>query len=317
MQIPSHDALSVLTGPVDPARFLRDHWERRSLYMPGAGRAWPFTFDHQRFFSALAASPHVKVAFRDEQGQHREVQITADQAQKMYQAGLSICAAHLEKGDEDLKAFVDELGRSVAPYGQFNLNSYLSPSDKGFGIHFDNHSVWVLQVEGTKRWFYADEPEIRAPITNCVYPLSRPSLSLPWYDVPHPDGAVLHEVVLTPGDVLYIPAGTWHKTQASGPSLSLTLAQNTPSASQYILGVLAAAALMSDEGRQFVPPILRAGDASDAADPFRTAIKGALDMLRTEIDRIDVDQLANLRLKEGAPPPQGEDLLARLLSGSR
>jgi mannose-6-phosphate isomerase-like protein (cupin superfamily) len=70
-------------------------------------------------------------------------------------------------------------------------NAYLTPAGaSGLARHHDEHDVLVLQVSGRKVW----------------------------------DVAGLGEVVMAPGDVLYLPAGTDHSASAQEvPSLHLTL----------------------------------------------------------------------------------------------
>jgi len=50
-------------------------------------------------------------------------------------------------------------------------------------------------------------------------------LKLPWATVQRPDESTFSEVVLRPGDVLYMPKGTWHRAAGVGCSLALTLAE--------------------------------------------------------------------------------------------
>lgn len=87
------------------------------------------------------------------------------------------------------------LERSVGHAVQ--ANAYLTPpAARGLGLHADGHDVLLLQVAGDKHW------EVR--------------------------GAASDEVVLdtelTPGDVLYLPAGARHAARSmAGPSLHITL----------------------------------------------------------------------------------------------
>jgi len=61
------------------------------------------------------------------------------------------------------------------------------------------------------------------------FPPDRNVLKLPWVTVTPPDEASLSEVILNPGDILQLPKGTWHRAQASGGSLGLTLAMESAS----------------------------------------------------------------------------------------
>ncbi len=90
-------------------------------------------------------------------------------------------------------------------------NAYASwTSEEGFGTHWDDHDVVVLQLEGSKRWkIYG--PTRQAPA---------------WRDVEAPEaptGDPIADIVLTPGDLLYLPRGWWHAVSADQGTASLHL----------------------------------------------------------------------------------------------
>ncbi len=286
------NAFESLLAPVGSREFLATYWERRSLYLEGGGRRLPFSFGRNDFFAALEDCLMVKAAFRNEKGQHRESPISADQAPKLFDAGLSICAAQLENGNAPIRAFLDALEDAVMQAGVFHMNGYLSPADKGFGVHFDNHSVWILQVEGRKQWLFSEEPEVPYPVTNLIYPLRRPAFRLPWYQVPRPDTKTFTEVVLEPGDVLYLPAGAWHETRASEYSLSLTLAQEPVYGAQFITDILKANSLRKVAGRRFLPGRLAERSTSeDFEEALKEVFEDCLATLRKTLDGMTAEKL--------------------------
>ncbi|MDN5726461.1 MAG: cupin domain-containing protein [Propionibacteriales bacterium] len=105
-----------------------------------------------------------------------------------------------------------ELGHPV------QANAYVTPpANRGFDDHYDVHDVFVLQVEGTKRWVI-HEPVHPAPLRD-----------QPWTDHRDAVAAAAHtepviDTVLEPGDVLYLPRGWLHAAEAQGAvSIHLTL----------------------------------------------------------------------------------------------
>lgn len=105
-----------------------------------------------------------------------------------------------------------ELGHPV------QANAYVTPpQSRGFDDHYDVHDVFVLQIEGTKRWL------VRRP----VHPDPLPDQ--PWTDVRSAvveaaEGEPYLDAVLAPGDVLYLPRGWLHAARAQGAvSIHLTL----------------------------------------------------------------------------------------------
>src|SRR5262249_21899844 len=87
--------------------------------------------------------------------------------------------------------------------------------------------VFILQVEGSKRWWFSPRPACESPPANLVH---EPEQVASWrarhpeLSVAPPDEEALVERVLRPGDSLYLPPGTWHRTAAGDYSLALTLA---------------------------------------------------------------------------------------------
>jgi len=82
---------------------------------------------------------------------------------------------------------------------------------QGFDAHWDDHDVFVVQLEGRKRWtlFGVSQPW---PTRRGACPPATP-----------PADAV-DEIVLEPGDVLYMPRGYWHAAVGlGGPALHLTV----------------------------------------------------------------------------------------------
>jgi hypothetical protein len=104
--------------------------------------------------------------------------------------------------------------REVEKYFCFrcNVNLYLTAARcKGLGAHYDDQDVFVMQLDGEKTWrVYEGGP------------------LLPLEDQPYdcPDTAALPfvEIVLRPGDVLYLPRGFIHEAHTEREqSLHITL----------------------------------------------------------------------------------------------
>jgi ribosomal protein L16 Arg81 hydroxylase len=82
-------------------------------------------------------------------------------------------------------------------------------------VHHDTHDVICLQVAGEKRWLVY-EPVWELPLRDQRY---RPELGSP--------GATMLDVVLRPGDTLYLPRGWLHEALTSETdSLHLTIGVN-------------------------------------------------------------------------------------------
>ncbi len=94
---------------------------------------------------------------------------------------------------------------------------------EGFGVHWDDHDVVVAQVDGSKRW-----------------KIYGPTRTAPMYkDTEEPEDPPekpLTEIVMRPGDLLYLPRGWWHSVAASEGehSLHLTFGIQTTTGAQLV-----------------------------------------------------------------------------------
>jgi len=148
--------------------------------------------------------------------QHCEVVPTA------YRDTATVCSSHLERDVARAALLQTELGKWLLEVAR--VNCYRSPGGVGTPLHFDAKHAMVMQTVGTKRWWVADAPGHPFPTRNCV-PL--PGASTVFHDrklVPIPNPASLRSLFMTPGDVLLLPAGTWHCTEAETASTSFTIA---------------------------------------------------------------------------------------------
>jgi len=76
------------------------------------------------------------------------------------------------------------------------------PNHHGLNVHFDTTEVFVIQLEGTKEWkIWARSEE-------------NPTLAMQRRLDPNELGDALIQTTLTPGDILYIPAGAAHAARS-------------------------------------------------------------------------------------------------------
>ena len=120
--------------------------------------------------------------------------------------------------------FSDPLWRLLSKLEDFwrscmGSNSYLTPpGSQGFAPHFDDIDAFILQLEGSKTW------KLYAP-TSARNVLPRYSSR----DFTEDElGEQVLEVVLQPGDLLYLPRGQVHQAQSlpDSHSLHLTISAN-------------------------------------------------------------------------------------------
>ena len=77
-------------------------------------------------------------------------------------------------------------------------------------VHFDDHDLLVVQLRGTKRWYVSSRPS---------------ELNNVWATIPStPPELGPHDTVdVRPGDILYLPRGTWHSVDSDTASLHVSI----------------------------------------------------------------------------------------------
>jgi JmjC domain len=224
----SRAALARCLDPVDAGTFLAEHWERRPLVVP---RNQPGRFDDllseadvERLVCATAirypgfrlvrdGGPLDIGAYTSDVSWRPPFTRTADVPRVLseWDAGATIVLQALHVNWHPLAVFCrlleDALGHSV------QANAYHTPrGSQGFAVHHDTHDVLVLQVAGAKRWLLYD-PLLELPLKHQRY-----SSSLGEHGEPTDD------LVLGPGDTLYLPRGWLHQAATSASdSLHLTI----------------------------------------------------------------------------------------------
>lgn len=163
-------------------------------------------------------------------------------------------------------------------------NLYLTPpGQQGFSTHFDNHDVFVIQVEGEKAWRLLGVP------------LDRPFRGEKFDSSEHASGALREEFTLRAGDCLYVPRGMMHDAATSGdtPSLHITVGLISKTWADLLLEAVAEAALRLPDLRASLPPGFARGDFD------RTAARATLaDVLQQLTANVTLDPALDLLIDQ-------------------
>jgi ribosomal protein L16 Arg81 hydroxylase len=159
-----------------------------------------------------------------------------------HRGGATIILQQAHQLDATLGAFCRGLEYIFCSHVQTNL--YLTPPNaQGFKTHFDNHDVFVIQIEGEKAWRLYDKP-IEVPFRGEGFKADE-----------HKVGALRESFVLKAGDCAYVPRGLMHDASASGdgPSLHITVGLITRTWADLVLEAVSEVALRSPELRRSLP----------------------------------------------------------------
>ncbi|WP_370461524.1 cupin domain-containing protein [Micromonospora sp. Llam0] len=215
---------------VDPASFADVYWGREPLLSRAVDLGGPAGFtdllDRPAADQLLSQhglrTPFVRVA-RDGEvlaeptytagagaGAEIDDQVLDERVLGLYADGATLVLQGLHRLWPPIISFVGELSTTL---GQpLQANAYLTPAgSRGFATHYDTHDVFVLQTEGRKRW------RVHDPVL--IDPLPQQTWSGRADEVVARSGsAPALDVVLGPGDALYLPRGWLHSATAQQES---------------------------------------------------------------------------------------------------
>jgi ribosomal protein L16 Arg81 hydroxylase len=137
--------------------------------------------------------------------------INTAKVKSLYATGATIILQMTRSSIPRLALFGNQLHKELG----FNVETtvYLTPANsQGFTTHYDTHSVFVLQIEGSKRWRIYDVLQ-ELPTLDQTFDPSKTKI-----------GPIRSEVILNPGDFLYVPRGVGHDAVTDGQgSLHVTV----------------------------------------------------------------------------------------------
>ena len=325
--------LAHLLHPLSVSRFEAEVWERRALHVSHGGES--------RYLAGLFSSDDVRsllAAKRLRYGLHVDVtrydaatgRSTLNDGQRVadaaavwarYADGCSVRVLHPQRWCDPLFAALGVLERHFRCAA--GSNAYLTPAGtQGFAPHFDDVDAFVLQCEGRKRWrLYAPRD-----MTEVLPRVSSPNFSEDELGSPTLD------VVLEPGDVLYMPRGCIHQAVSLPESHSLHVTLSTGHANTWAdlfeLALPAALAAAADEmpamraglprrlldcmGVMYAPEPGAEEGGGDGGDEERGAMLAqAQSLLRAVLERLPLDAAADqlgarfMRTRLAPPRPGG------------
>ncbi len=159
-----------------------------------------------------------------------------------HRGGATIILQQAHQIEPSLGRFCRGLEHVFSTHVQTNL--YLTPpNSQGFKTHYDNHDVFVLQIEGEKAWRLYEKP------------IDTPYRGEKFHSSVHESGALQQEFVLKAGDCAYVPRGMMHDALTSGdqPSLHVTVGLITRTWADLMLEAVSEVALRVPEMRRSLP----------------------------------------------------------------
>jgi 50S ribosomal protein L16 3-hydroxylase len=298
-----------------PARFLRDHWQKRPLLVRGAFVGFRDPIGPEDL-AGLSCEDGVESRIVRERGGARPWEVAY---------GPHDEAAFSKLPDEGWTLLVQEVNRQVPAAAMLlepfsfvpNVRvddvmvSYAAPGGS-VGPHVDSYDVFLIQGRGERRWMYGAGPVRDRRLV--------PDLELRILERFEPD----HDEVLEPGDMLYLPPNVAHHGVAVTPCQTYSVGFRSPSAGEMWKDLASHLAARPEASALLVDPALSPAREPGAIPPALLArVREAVRAMPKDDDAIDrwFASFAT-RLKPGheleAPRRalKPEALLAKLLAGT-
>lgn len=214
-----------ILGPMSPEAFFAEHYDRKLAHIQGGAEkfsnvmSWESLTEILNMSAAWSAKTLQLVIDRDvvrpaafcETAPNRDGQEVlrpnAEKVMALLRRGASLVANDIDTLTPGLRAVAVALEAAV--YGKAQANLYCSWREhQAFGSHFDTHDVYAMHIAGEKLW--------RIYETRADVPIAHPdfkSYGQEWHDANR--GAVAQEILMRPGDLLYIPRGLYHDALAT------------------------------------------------------------------------------------------------------
>ncbi len=313
--------LHRIVEPTEPPAFYGEHWDRRPLHVRGAAGRFDDIYDEERFWRGDGVGV-VEAAFIGEPGDQVQTRIAPAEMRAQFEAGRTVCAD--VSREPSVACALADITRTLMLVGEPPFAKvYASPDDRGFALHTDAHHVFVLQLSGSKRWWFSRAPAAMAPLWGSrvgpkrVAIENRADVTSVWRDdggepIVAPSLEELEEVRLDEGDVLYLPPGTWHVARAIGRSLALSVSPPRAPVVDVLVRLLREVFVLDSRWRRDV--LCSFTDAlEDGAGYAGVAamLEDRLDALRRSVSALDARTLQRVWLRsverEQAPVPTPAD----------
>jgi len=238
-----------LLGGLSPAQFMKRHWQKKPLLVRNAIPAFRPLLSRAELF-ALAARDEVESRLVQREGR-------AWRLQRGPFARRALPALHkpdwtlLVQGVDLHHRAVHELlqGFAFVPAARLDdlMISYATDGG-GVGPHFDSYDVFLLQAEGRRRWRIGrqDDLALRDDVPLKILARFEPE----------------QEVVLEPGDMLYLPPRYAHDGVAEGECQTYSIGFRAPARAELARELLQR---IADEAAELDDQLYRDG-AQPATD---------------------------------------------------
>ena len=201
----------------DPSHFLQNHWQKSPCLIKQA-LSRPPQFVSPDELAGLSMDEDVEsriVSNIDNQWQLQHGPFDQSTFSQLPESNWTLLVQTLDFWVPEINELLKQF--KFIPRWRFDdvMVSYATDGG-GVGPHFDNYDVFLLQTEGERRWRVGAKGDLQDNVTIipglCHQPTVNPVI----------------DVIMQPGDILYIPPETAHWGESIGESMGYSIGYRSP-----------------------------------------------------------------------------------------
>lgn len=315
LDISSSSLFDNIIHPVLPSDFMETCFRRKALHVSSTGptrvQSIVHAMDNLDPASILrdTSSDNVFVWILDKQ--HRKIQSieleNADTAIALHSAGHATYCRASPQVEQPMVASLlrgtgigcgnyDPSGESNVVLGRGEVEVFMGTSKHITDWHYDFQENFTLQLTGVKKWTL-QQGSVRHPLRGCTPHYKAPDVLESQVKAAHladekfqfgaPQEGInargrVQEICMNPGDMLYFPAGMWHKVETIEPGVSINVSLMATNYATLVGQALQHYLLTKDEWRETVVSV-PTSNGSNALEHLQTLLRE----LPAELDKLN------------------------------
>jgi 50S ribosomal protein L16 3-hydroxylase len=297
-------------GSLSQAQFLERHWQRSPLFLPGAlpGFRSPLSPDElaglacEESVESRLVEGHVGAGFRLTRGPFEEKRFA-----RLPKRNWTLLVQDVDKHVPDVARLLEPFRFLPAWRVDDIMVSFAAPGGS-VGPHTDQYDVFLLQVQGKRRWQLSEhfDPKLRKDSELRVLERFEPE----------------RELIAEPGDILYLPPNVAHFGVAIDEAMTFSIGFRAPDQRELLVALAQELVEGSASGPRFGDAGRRTTPHPEALEPadlahLRELTRAGLVRSDAELDRFLGRYLTRAKnhLIVAGDPSEADEVGARLARG--
>jgi len=165
--------------------------------------------------------------------------LARSEARRRYQGGESVYILGLDRAVKSLRTLCDGLAEDLAVHpSDVSVQAWAAAGPTSVAMHYDLDFNFNLQIQGRKEWRTTANDLIANPISSYHAAVGTGIVADSGRALPTemPEDAQISTA--EPGDVVWVPQGTWHATKTDEASVAMAFVIQSPTWADHVARVV-------------------------------------------------------------------------------